>query len=169
MDFKVDRSSVVEGDIVEVSWNCNGADSVSLFIDNGYKKSNIPLTELVGSKRFRLHRSKGKTVLTLEVIKKGRKQHYQVKVKVKPIEVTPSETVYANGKSGFWEGWKQKFKEARNNWRMNWSQLSPKKQMAFKLLGLILVGSILGLLFPVLLGIGMIFILVYLIIVLLRR
>ena len=62
MTFTTDRTTVTEGEIVEVRWDCPGAESVDLTIDNGYKTSVIPL-EIGGSKRFRLHRSKGRTRL----------------------------------------------------------------------------------------------------------
>lgn len=168
MKFNVDKSTITEGDIVEVTWDCTGADNVSLYIDNGFKKSNIPL-ELMGSKRFRLNRSKGKTIITIEAEVKGKKHHAQAKVKVKPIAVTQSETVYENGKSGFWQGLKYKFKNMFSNLRLKWSHLPHKKKVALAILLGILVVALLSPLLPVLFGIGIILLIVYLVIVLLRR
>ena len=60
MTFEVDRTSVVEGDIVEITWDCSGADRVELKIDNGFKATVLPL-ETAGSKRFHHRRRKGRT------------------------------------------------------------------------------------------------------------
>ena len=37
MIFTADRTSLAEGDIIGITWDCSGADSVNLTIDNGYK------------------------------------------------------------------------------------------------------------------------------------
>ena len=66
MTFNIDRRTVTEGDVVELTWQCDGAESVTLTIDNGYRQTDIPL-EISGTKRFRLNRSKGRTHLTIAV------------------------------------------------------------------------------------------------------
>ena len=53
MIFTADRTSLAEGDIIGITWDCSGADSVNLTIDNGYKASSMALT-VAGNKRFRL-------------------------------------------------------------------------------------------------------------------
>ena len=37
MIFNIDRRTVTEGDVVELTWQCDGAESVTLTIDNGYR------------------------------------------------------------------------------------------------------------------------------------
>ena len=43
MTFDIDRRTVTEGDVVEVKWQCDEAESVKLTIDNGYRSTDIPL------------------------------------------------------------------------------------------------------------------------------
>ena len=81
MTFDVDRTSVTEGDIVEIKWDCTGADRVELKIDNGFK-ATVLLLDIVGSKRFRLHRSKGRTSLTITAWKDGKHGSKTLKIKM---------------------------------------------------------------------------------------
>ena len=37
MTFNIDQRTVNEGDVVELTWQCDGAESVTLTIDNGYR------------------------------------------------------------------------------------------------------------------------------------
>ena len=82
MTFDVDRTTVTEGDVVEVRWDCSGADRVELKIDNGYKASVLPL-DITGTKRFRLNRSKGRTRLTITAHVGGKKYSKTLKVRIK--------------------------------------------------------------------------------------
>lgn len=97
MTFTTDKHTVTEGDIVEVRWDCPGADSAELTIDNGYKTTNLPL-ELSGSKRFRLHRSKGRTRLIITAKVEGKQYSKTLKVKVKELPVTKAETIDRRGR-----------------------------------------------------------------------
>ena len=97
MTFDVDRTSVVEGEVVEIKWDCTGADRVELKIDNGYKATVLPL-ELTGTKRFRLHRSKGRTALTMTAWKDGKHGSKTLKVRVKEMATTRAETVDDRGR-----------------------------------------------------------------------
>lgn len=98
MTFNIDRRSVTEGDIVEINWQCEGAESVTLTIDNGYRTTDIPL-EINGTKRFRLNRSKGKTHLILAVIIMGKRYTKKINVRVKPMPTTRTETIDQQGRS----------------------------------------------------------------------
>ena len=64
MIFTTDRTTLTEGEVIVINWNCLEAERVELRIDNGYKATVLPL-ELCGNKRFRLNRSKGRTSLTI--------------------------------------------------------------------------------------------------------
>ena len=66
MIFEIDKRTVTEGDVVQLNWQCLGAEKAELIIDNGFRTSIIPV-ETVGTKRFRLNRSKGRTQLTMAV------------------------------------------------------------------------------------------------------
>ena len=52
MTFKTDRTSLVEGEVITVEWDCLDAERVELSIDNGFKASVVPL-EKSGTKRTR--------------------------------------------------------------------------------------------------------------------
>ena len=36
IELSVDKTTVTEGDIVEMRWSCQNADSVELTLDNGF-------------------------------------------------------------------------------------------------------------------------------------
>ena len=123
MTFDVDRTSVIEGDIVEVKWDCTGADRVELTIDNGYKATAIPL-DINGTKRFRLNRSKGRTALTITAWKGEKHGSKTIKVKVKEMPATHAETVDTQGQpiSGLSQWWQRT--------KLRWQQMPPDKRTA---------------------------------------
>ena len=92
MTFNIDRRTVTEGDVVELTWQCDGAESVTLTIDNGYRSTDIPL-EISGTKRFRLNRSKGRTHLTIAVTMAGKVYRKKIDVRVKKMPTVRAETV----------------------------------------------------------------------------
>jgi hypothetical protein len=171
MTFTVDKTVVTEGDIVEVRWDCPGADNADLTIDNGYKTTTLPLP-LSGNKRFRLHRSKGRTQLVITAMVDGKRYSKTQKVKVKEIPVTKAETVDCRGKRigklrqwmslPKWQMWKSRF-------RQGWQMMPPEKRLASRLL-LILGGVLLlATFFPALLLIGLFGLSMYLMWILMRR
>ena len=171
MTFTTDKTVVTEGDIVEVRWDCPGADNAELTIDNGYKKTSLPLP-LSGSKRFRLHRSKGRTRLVITATVGGKRYSKTQKVKVKEIPVTKAETVDHRGRRmgklrqwmslPKWQSWRMRF-------RQGWQMMTPEKRLASRLL-LILGGILLLATFlPVLLMVGLLGLSFYLMWILMRR
>lgn len=173
MIFDIDRRSVTEGDIVEVTWRCEGAEQVGLTLDNGYRKTDIPLT-ISGSKRFRLNRSKGRTRLTIAATVDGKVYRKTHRVRVKEMPVLRAETVDHRGRrqSRLGQWWQQrltKWHDFRNKQRYLLRALPERKQMAVRML-LILGGiMLLSAIWPRLYGLGMIALVVYLGVVLLKR
>lgn len=171
MTFTTDKSTVTEGDIVEVRWDCPGADSAELTIDNGYKATTLPLP-LNGSKRFRLHRSKGRTRLVITAAVGGKRYSKTLKVRVKEIPLTKAETVDHRGRpvSKLKEWFSlPKWQSLRQRYRQGWQMLPPEKRLASRLL-LILGGVLLlATLFPVLLLLGLFGLSIYLMWILMRR
>ena len=162
MTFDVDRTVVNEGDIVEVRWNCTGAERVELKIDNGFKASVIEL-EITGTKRFRLNRSKGRTSLTITAWKDGHHGSKTLKVRVKEIPVTQAETVDDKGRhvGSLQEQWQLL--------RQRWKAMPSDKRIASRV-SLILCGILLvGMLIPSLFMIGLLGLLIYLAYVVLKR
>ena len=171
MTFTTDKSTVTEGDIVEVRWDCPGADSTELTIDNGYKATTLPLS-LSGSKRFRLHRSKGRTRLIITATVNGKRYSQTRKVKVKEIPVTKTETIDHRGRRmSKWKQWMSlpKWQSWRMRFRQGWQMLTPEKRLASRLL-LILGGvMLLAMLLPALLMLGLFGLSLYLMWIVMRR
>lgn len=162
MTFDVDRTSVTEGDVVEVKWDCSGADRVELKIDNGYKASVIPL-EITGAKRFRLNRSKGRTALTITAWKDGKHGSKTIRVRVTEMPTTHAETVDNQGHStGAVRQWWQRIQP-------QWQSMPTDKRLAFTVLLILGVILLLCLAAPRLLSIGLLALMVYLVYVIRKK
>ena len=173
MTFEIDRRTVTEGDVVEITWSCEEADSVNLTIDNGYRNTNIPL-ELTGSKRFRLNRSRGKTHLSLAVIIKGKVYSKKIDVRVKPIPTVRAQTVDSKGKPlGKMKIWWQNMLTKWHNFcvrtKMDVSALPESKQVALRALVILGIVLLLCAKWPKLLMFGLVAIVGYLLVVLLKK
>lgn len=162
MTFNVDRTTVTEGDIVEVRWDCSGAERVELKIDNGYKATVLPL-EICGSKRFRLHRSKGRTSLTITAWKDGKHGSKTIKVRVTDIPTTHAETVDHQGRkvSGIQQWWQQT--------KLRYQSLPSDKRVAANVTMIVAAMLLLTLLSPRLLMLGLLGLLFYLLYVLWKK
>lgn len=172
--FSADRDSLTEGEVIEIRWNCPDADRAELRIDNGYKATVLPI-DTDGTKRFRLNRSKGKTKLTITAWKMDKQQSKTLKIKVKEMPVTHSETIDRNGRrvgrTGEW--WKQrvlpKWQTYRAKRKATWQALPPEKRIAARLLTFIALLLLLISIAPWLLSIGLLAIIGYLVWVLMRK
>ena len=171
MTFKTDRTTVTEGEIVEVGWDCPGSDSVDLTIDNGFKTSVLPL-EKSGSKRFRLNRSKGRTRLVLTAHVGGKGFSKAIKIKVKELPVTKAETVDHRGQP---MGWLQrlwnmpKWQSFLMRYRQGRQAMPKEKKLASNLLLMLGAALLLGTFVPVLLPVGLLALAGYLMWVVLKR
>ncbi len=173
MIFEIDRHSVTEGDVVEIRWQCEGADSVKLTIDNGFRTTDIPL-EISGSKRFRLHRSKGRTHMTIVVVTQGKEHRKTLHVRVKKMPTVKADTVDSNGrKLGFLHQWWQKVLTNWHNFsaklKLAMSVLPEGKQVILKLMALLGVLLIIGAIWPKLYGFTIIVLIIALTIGLLKK
>ena len=166
MTFDIDRRKVTEGDVVEITWQCEGAEQVALTIDNGYKASSMAL-DIAGNKRFRLNRSKGRTRLTVTASVAGKDYSKTIKVKVSSMPVTHAETVDRNGRPvGPLRQWLDRlgprWQSARSRLRLSWQAMSPAKQLATRILLIIAAIMLLSALWPAFLFIGMTGLAIYL-------
>lgn len=171
MTFTTDRTTVTEGEIVEVRWDCPGAEAVDLSIDNGYKTSVLPL-ETSGSKRFRLNRSKGRTRLVLTAHVDGKGFSKAIKVKVKEIPVTRAETVDQRGNAMGWAKrvWNQpKWQALLTRYRQGRQAMPKEKKLASNVLLLLGAVLLLGAIFPILLPVGIFALACYLLWVVMKR
>lgn len=162
MTFDVDRTSVVEGEVVEITWDCTGADRVELKIDNGFKATVLPL-ETTGSKRFRLHRSKGRTALTITAWKEGKHGSKTLKVKVKEMPTTHAETVDSQGKrvNGA-KQWGEQLKQRLQT-------LPPDKRMAVRVVTILAAVMLVSMFIPRLFLFGITALAVYLLYVIWKK
>ena len=137
MTFTTDRTALVEGEVISVTWDCLDAERVELSIDNGYKASIVPL-EKAGTKRFRLNRSKGRTRLTITAWVGGKSYSKTIKVRVHEMPTTHAETVgddYASRPPR--KGLAAKWHEAQLRWQMAWQAMTPDKRVATRVLMII--------------------------------
>ena len=173
LTFEIDRRSVTEGEVVEIRWQCEGAERVHLTIDNGIRVSDIPL-ENNGTKRFRLNRSKGRTRLTLGATIMGREHRKSHRVRVKKMPVVRAETLDHRGRplnalKRTWQNIMTKCHTWHSRTRLAMGMLPERKQVALRVLGIISMVLLLSLFWPRLYGLGMVAVMVYLGVVLLRR
>lgn len=173
MIFQIDRHSVTEGDVVELTWDCPGSERTELTIDNGFRATQIPL-ETSGTKRFRLNRSKGRTHLTIAITMGGKTYRKKIDVRVKKMPTVKAETVDHRGRKvgaagQWWQGIVTKWHDLRGKIRMALQALPERKQMAVKLLAIIGVALMLTAIWPRLYSVVLTLVIVYLFIVLIRR
>ncbi len=173
MTFEIDRRCVTEGDVVEITWQCEGAESVTLNINNGFRSTDIPL-EISGSKKFRLNRSKGRTHLTLSVVIMGKRHEKKIHVRVKKMPTVHAETVDQQGQhlSIFKQWWMKATDYLRNlraKTRQSMQTLPEKKQLAVKALTIIGLTLIISAIWPKFYSFALLLITLYLLIVLLKR
>lgn len=171
MTFTVDRTTVTEGEVVEVRWSCPGSEASDLTIDNGFKATTLSLSQ-EGSKRFRLNRSKGRTKLTITAHVSGKPYSKTLKVRVKEIPLTKAETV---NDRGFKMDWLErlrnlpKWQSLKFRYRQAWQAMSREKRLAARLLLILGAVSLLSTLIPGVLFLGLFGLLLYLMWFILRK
>ena len=174
MTFTTDRTTLTEGEVIEIQWSCPEAERVELSIDNGYKATVLTL-ETSGTKRFRLNRSKGKTQLTITAWVGGKDYSKTIKVKVNEIPVTKAEAVdqrgNAMGRLGEW--WNQRVLPKWQSWRTGrkaaWNAMPQNKRLAARLLMFFGALGLIAIIAPWLFGIGLLGIIGYLCWVLIKK
>lgn len=161
----IDKTKVTEGEIVELLWDCTGAEQTRLTIDNGHR-SDSQQVECNGTKKFRLNRT-GKTIFTLTETRNGKAKNHIVKVRVKELKAVRAETIDDRGKP--FPRWKQKLQQWRNTWKYQSRSLPPEKRFAYKLFFIIGGITLFITFFPKLFVFGQLVIMGYLLWVIFRR
>lgn len=166
MNFSTDKKSLTEGDVIELTWNCPGAERVELTIDNGYKRSMVSL-EASGAKKFRLNRSRGKTRLVVTSWKAGRKTSRTVRVRVRPIPTLRAEEVDDRGRTPgllkqWWRRMHAKGQNSRSRTRQAWQAMPERKRLASTVM-LVLAGiAVISSFIPRIMPIGLLVLMLYL-------
>ncbi len=153
--FKVNKETVTEGEIVEVTWSCLGATSVVLTLDNGFKAVKLDV-ENSGTKKFRLNRSKGKTKFVFVVTdSNGKSASKTLKVRVKELKAIKAEEV--GGESRFTKFVRDYIAKTKRSW----SVLSERKRMAYIVLWSVMLIMILSLINPIFIKMGLVALIAY--------
>lgn len=171
--FTIDRNTVTEGDTVEIRWDCSGAEKTFLTIDNGFKATRLEI-ENAGSKKFRLNRSKGKTLLTLEAMANGKTTRKRIGVRVKKLKTTRTQTVndevFRRQREEFArKPFREKWQLLKTAARTAWQYMPEKKRNAYRILGLILLVLLLLSISPIVLSVGLLALAVYVVCVILKK
>ena len=148
MTFNIDRRTVTEGDVVELTWQCDGAESVTLTIDNGYRQTNIPL-EISGYRK-------------------------KINVRVKKMPTVHAETVDHHGnRVGWLSQWRQrmltKWHDFRTKYRLALQALPERKQVAVRMLLILAAVFLVSAIWPKAYSTALLLLSIYLVVVLLRR
>ncbi|MDD3200422.1 MAG: hypothetical protein PHP76_00300 [Bacteroidales bacterium] len=149
MEIRVSDTSVTEGEVVEVSWDCQSAQSAEITIDNGFKSQSVSV-EAQGSKKFKLNRSKGKTKLSVTAVENGKKVTKSVAVRVRkqrPAKAKVNNKQYDSYKrmsTPLKEKWNQTVEKVKYSWR----SLTPTKRLSYKVLGILLIIIIISIFLP---------------------
>lgn len=179
MDFKADKTRVSEGEIVEVKWNCPKAESVKISINNGFKSATADV-EKEGSKKYKLNRSNGQTVITLDALENGKPVKKEIKIKVrapkpqkeKVYEARPSGDSgkkYDQYKRMDRRPFREKWETFKTRLKYFWQSLPPQKKQAYILLFIIFVVMIVSSFYPRIIFFGMSALALYLLWTLMKR
>lgn len=144
MEFNISSTSVTEGDIIEVTWNCPGAEFAEITINNGYKSQSSTVANQ-GAKKYKLIRSKGRTAITLNAIENGKKESQKLSVRVKKIKPIKARINYRERRT---TPFKAKFQQFLDKIKFYWSNLTEKKRIVLQVIGMLLVLSVLCSFFP---------------------
>lgn len=174
MEFYVDKTKVTEGDIVQVKWKCPKGEGVRITIDNGFKSSSIDVEEK-GTKKFRINRSNGQTVISLDATVKGKPVNRKIAIKVKAPKTETNngydsyERLDNNKFKTFLNNIKEKCKSLKYKFKMFWQSLPPQKKQAYILLLIIFVIMIVSSFYPRIIFYGMTVLSLYLLWTLMKR
>ncbi|MDD2595422.1 MAG: hypothetical protein PHD11_06370 [Bacteroidales bacterium] len=164
MDIKVNNAKVTEGDIVEVQWSCPEGQNAQISIDNGYKTA-IDNVSGQGSKKFKLNRSKGKTVFTITAQENGKTVSKKAAVRVKklkPIKAKVNRNGFNGSTSASAGKAREKFNLLKSRLKYSWSVIPEKKKLAITVSFILLAVMIVTSFVPKFLFFGMMALLVYL-------
>lgn len=175
IDFHTDKRSLTEGDVIELQWICDpAAERVELTMDNGYKKSMMPLGPN-GTKKFRLNRSLGRTCLTITSWKKGKETSKTIRVRVRPVPTLKAEAIGGKRRrtGAAAKPWRtrmlSKWQDAIRRLRQAWQLMPERKRLASTVM-LFLAGlAIVSAIAPRFMPIGLLVLMLYLAWVVLKR
>lgn len=174
MVFDIDKTAVVEGDVVNIHWNCPPGSQVRLCIDNGYRSAAMDV-EPNGTKQFRLHRSKGRTKLILTATLEGKSMSRKIAVRVKKMKVEKAEVIddgwksRRKSKSAHRIPFRERWNLARSSFKYVWQALPERKRLAYVVLFILSMTMLLSLISPKMVSVGITMLAAYLIYIIFKR
>ncbi len=177
--FSINKTTVTEGDVVELQWSCAEGATAQLTIDNGYKSATMNV-ESQGNKQFRLNRSKGKTKLTLTSTVDGKSVSKKIAVRVKKMKVEKAEVIGEDWKSRINRKrsqskavnripFKDRWNMARSSFKYVWQAMPERKRLAYVILLILSLTMLLSLISPKFISFGIFALVAYLIVVIFKK
>ena len=174
LKFNIDKVKADAGESVNVSWDCDNPDMVSLTVEDG-QRSVYQLGDS-GSRSIKLSGDSDKVVFTLSATLGGKVERSTRTVKVsrkvlkaEKVQRAPGSSSSSKfrmpdfGKVGDW------WKRTASNFKMAWSYLPADKKLAYKILGILAAISVLSAVFPRLLSLSFLVLGLYLMWFILKR
>ena len=167
MIFKIDKTKVTEGEIIEVKWQCSDADNVSLTLDNGTNASTMTV-EKEGTKKFRLNRI-GTTTVTIIQNKNGKSSKKSGKVKVSAKKYDTYQRVGDNRLKEWFSSLGKRIGNYFQKMKYGWGMMPKEKKQATTTLSIILIIMIISSFFPSIVFFGLSLLAVYCFYILMKR
>lgn len=169
MKLSVDKKNVTEGDVVEVKWDCPKAESLKITINNGFKAATAEV-ENKGSKKYKLNRSNGQTVISIEGVENGKTVKKEILIKVKAPKVKKENSKkYDQYQRLDRKPIKEKIDALKSKFKYFWQSLPPQKKQAYILLSIIFGIMIISTFYPKIILFGMSILAIYLLWTLMKR
>lgn len=167
MTFSIDKTKVTEGDIVEVKWDCSGAQTASLTLDNGYTNTTMAV-EPAGTKKFRLNRV-GNTTITLTISNGKKESTKKHKIKVSAKKYDTYQRVGDNKIKEWWDKMRLSTKNYFSRVKYGWGIMPKDKKQATISLTIILGIMIISSFFPSAVFFGLSLLAVYCFYILMKK
>ena len=174
VSFSIDKKKVREGEYITVSWDCQEPDQVSLTVEDG-AKTVLHLGDR-GSRVVQASGNADKITLTLRASIAGKTESRSETVKVER-KVLKAEMPRKEKRTGQrrkhsgpdFTGVKNWWNRTKGMFSYSWSALPDTKKLASKLLGILMLIMLLTSFAPKLFPLGMIALVGYLTLVIIRR
>lgn len=131
--FEVSAKRAKEGDWVDVSWECDTPDAVSLTTDNGYKTDRINLADS-GTTRVYIPKSKGKMKMSLTAVMGTNKESRTESIGVKNRKTAKAKPAGI----GRFQMWREKMRarwcQTKAQVQYAWTYLPKKKKTMYKVI-----------------------------------
>lgn len=174
--FSVDKRSVVEGDYVDVSWECTEPEMVVLVVEDGSNRATYQLADS-GTKRLFLQGPK-QAIITLKASLGSRVLTERAEITIKPRPKTKSSSARPKRErahtarpvgNGWWSRQKYRLRSYWASLRYTWSCMPERKRLAYTIMWLLMAVMMLYYISPSLLFVGLLGVVGYLMWIVFKR